>query len=114
MRELAMALLCTLLGTGCVTTEELGHALDEVRAESAGADQTLSKTAARARKRLADADQTLRATQRDEIQRVDTLAMELATGKVVVNLSNKAAPSEEQLRAAIKESGFTIDRIEMP
>ncbi len=45
------------------------------------------------------------------VERVD---VELATGKVIVNLSKTSPPGEEQLRNAIKNSGFTVDRIEMP
>jgi len=45
---------------------------------------------------------------------VKNVAVTLETGKVSVILSEEQPPSEEQLRIAVKESGFTVDRVEMP
>jgi len=45
---------------------------------------------------------------------VKSVAVTLETGKVRVVVSKEQPPSEEQLRKAIKESGFTVDRVEMP
>ena len=45
---------------------------------------------------------------------VKSVTVTLETGKVSVLLSKKQLPSEEQLREAVKGSGFTVDRVEMP
>lgn len=45
---------------------------------------------------------------------VKSVAVTLETGQVTVTLSKEQPPSEKQLRKAVKESGFTVDRVEMP
>ena len=45
---------------------------------------------------------------------VKSINVTLKTGQVHVIFSKEQSPSEEQLRQAIKESGFTVDRVEMP
>ncbi len=45
---------------------------------------------------------------------VKSVDVTLETGRVTVALSKGQPPSEEQLRKAVKESGFTVDRVEMP
>jgi len=45
---------------------------------------------------------------------VKSVAVTLETGQVTVTLSKEQPPSEQQLRHAVEESGFTVDRVEMP
>ena len=45
---------------------------------------------------------------------VERVNVVLDTGKVTAALSETTPPSESQLLAAIEDSGFTLDRIEMP
>jgi len=42
------------------------------------------------------------------------VAIDLETGRVDVVLADKGPPTREQLAKAIEESGFTLDRIDMP
>jgi copper chaperone CopZ len=45
---------------------------------------------------------------------VERVAVELATGRVRVLLSEEGAALEDDLVSAVKASGFTLDQIEMP
>ena len=49
-----------------------------------------------------------------EVPGVRAVDVELETGKVVVTLSPTAPPSEQVLRDAITNSGFSVDTVEMP
>lgn len=45
---------------------------------------------------------------------VEKVSVNLGTGVVLATISAASPPSREQLADAINESGFTLDRIEMP
>jgi len=45
---------------------------------------------------------------------VERVKIDLGTGRVVAKLAPTATPTESQFAEAIKRSGFTLDRIEMP
>ncbi len=45
---------------------------------------------------------------------VEYMQMDLETGKVQVKFDANNRPTEQQMRAAMKASGFTLDKLEMP
>jgi copper chaperone CopZ len=45
---------------------------------------------------------------------VEKVFVDLGSGRVLVRLSSAQPPTREQLAKAIDDSGFTLDRIEMP
>ena len=53
-------------------------------------------------------------SQLGQVPGVNWVTVELETGKVDVALSPDNPPSEQMLRQAVDQSGFTLDRIQMP
>ena len=49
-----------------------------------------------------------------ELSGVEQVHIDLPTGKVMVALTIEQPATREQLAKAIDDSGFTLDRIEMP
>jgi len=49
-----------------------------------------------------------------KIPGVGRIDVDLETGKVLVELSPAQRPTEIQLRDAIKQSDFTLEKVEMP
>lgn len=53
-------------------------------------------------------------TQLMKIQGVEEVAIDLGTGRTLVLFDAAASAERESLAGAVKEAGFTLDRIQMP